>query len=123
MKKWILLLVWIFVVLVLWKMLVSKKKEVIQQVPIEQAARVLEDTKAILIDVRTLEERLQRYREGSLHLPIDRLVFDLEEKIPDKYQPIMFCCKQGIRSEGAAVIARQLGYQSIYYTGSCTQIK
>lgn len=79
----------------------------------------MKDTGAILIDVRSSYERKQGDPLQSLHLPIDRLVFDLERMIPDKTQSIVFCCKRAIRSEGAAVIARKLGYSNVSYTGNC----
>jgi phage shock protein E len=79
-------------------------------------------SQVILVDVRTLEEWNQGHHPSSIHIPIDRLVFDLENTIPDKTSPILFCCKRGIRSEGAAVIAKNLGYENISYTGSCTSL-
>ena len=80
------------------------------------------DTGAILIDVRSSYERKQGNPPDSLHLPIDRLVFDLERLIPDKAQPIMFCCKRAIRSEASSVIAKRLGYSNVSYTGNCELI-
>ena len=82
----------------------------------------MKDTGAILIDVRTSYERKQGNPPDSLHLPIDRLVFDLERLIPDKTQPIIFCCKRAIRSEASSVIAKRLGYTNVSYTGNCELI-
>lgn len=82
----------------------------------------MKDTGAILIDVRTSYERTQGNPPDSLHLPIDRLVFDLERLIPDKTQPIIFCCKRAIRSEASSVIAKRLGYSNVSYTGNCELI-
>ena len=77
---------------------------------------------AILIDVRTLSEWKQKHNPRSIHIPIDRLVFDIERLIPDKKQPIIFCCKRSIRSEAAAIIAKRLKYKNIFYTGYCNSI-
>ncbi len=78
--------------------------------------------KALLFDVRSQSERLESRHSLSRHLPINRLVFDLERLVPNKDQPLVFCCKRGIRSHGAAVIAKDLGYTKVSYTGNCDDI-
>ena len=89
-------------------------------IPEEEVRSYLSKNRGILVDVRTIQERMEgKSHSRSLHLPIDRLVFDLERMIPDKTQLIVFCCKRAIRSEGAAVIARKLGYSNVSYTGNC----
>lgn len=82
----------------------------------------IKQTNAILIDVRTLSEWKQQHNPRSIHIPIDRLVFDLENIIPDKKQPIIFCCKRSIRSQAAAIIAKRLKYTNVFYTGYCNSI-
>jgi rhodanese-related sulfurtransferase len=89
-------------------------------IPEPEVRSYLSKNRGILIDVRTNQERMEgKSQARSLHLPIDRLVFDLERMIPDKTRSIVFCCKRAIRSEGAAVIARKLGYSNVSYTGNC----
>ncbi len=82
----------------------------------------LKKHKSILFDVRSQSERLKSRHFLSRHLPIDRLVFDLERLVPNKDQPLVFCCKRGIRSHGAVVIAKDLGYTKVSYTGNCDDI-
>ena len=95
-------------------------KKILRFIPEPEVRSYLSKNRGILVDVRTIQERIKSNSQTrSLHLPIDRLVFDLERMIPDKTQLIVFCCKRAIRSEGAAVIARNLGYSNISYTGNC----
>ncbi len=98
-------------------------KKVLGFIPEFEVRSYLSRNRGILVDVRTVQERIKSNSQSiSLHLPIDRLVFDLERTIPNKTQHIVFCCKRAIRSEGAAVIARKLGYSNVSYTGNCDLI-
>jgi rhodanese-related sulfurtransferase len=103
--------------------IVYSSKKALRFIPEPEVRSYLSKNRGILVDVRTNQERMEgKSQSRSLHLPIDRLVFDLERMIPDKTQLIVFCCKRAIRSEGAAVIARKLGYNNVSYTGNCDLI-
>ena len=115
----ILKTLYILIILIGLSYYVFVYKKVLRFIPEPEVRSYLSQSGAILIDVRTSYERTQGNPPKSLHLPIDRLVFDLERLIPDKTQPIIFCCKRAIRSEGAVVIARRLGYSNVSYTGNC----
>ncbi len=100
--------------------IIYNSKKILRFIPEPEVRSYLSDNRGILVDVRTIQERIKSNSQSrSLHLPIDRLVFDLERMIPDKTQLIVFCCKRAIRSKGAAVIARKLGYNNVSYTGNC----
>ena len=118
---YILYILYIFIILIIlsYFVFVHKNKKVLRFIPEPEVLSYLSESGAILIDVRSSYERKQGNPPQSLHLPIDRLVFDLERLIPEKTQPIIFCCKRAIRSEGAVVIARRLGYSNVSYTGNC----
>ena len=100
--------------------IIYNSKKILRFIPEPQVRSYLSKNRGILVDVRTIQERMEgKSQARSLHLPIDRLVFDLKKVIPDHTQHIVFCCKRAIRSEGAAVIARKLGYSNVSYTGNC----
>jgi rhodanese-related sulfurtransferase len=72
-----------------------------------------------IIDVRTIDEWNQGHLQNNeipvLHIPIDKLVFDLETKVPNKDSRILFYCSKGIRASGSVEIAKRLGYKNIHY--------
>lgn len=68
-----------------------------------------------IVDVRSLDEWEKGHYDTALHIPIDKIVQQLPEKIPQKSDSILFYCKKGLRASGAALIAKRLGYSNVYY--------
>jgi rhodanese-related sulfurtransferase len=85
------------------------------------ARKLIEQQAAVLVDVRTAEERkFVGYVPGSLHLPwligpamqaIPRFVSELEAKVP-KHAIILFLCRSGARPVAAA--AARAGFRHVY---------
>jgi rhodanese-related sulfurtransferase len=86
-----------------------------------EAARLLEaDASARLVDVRTEAEwdwvghppdavliEWNTYPDGTRNPSFGQA---LQDKVPDKSAPVLFLCRSGARSHGAAAVAAQLGY-------------
>jgi rhodanese-related sulfurtransferase len=87
------------------------------------ACELIEQQAAVLVDVRTAEERkFVGYVPGSLHLPWligtamqtnPRFLRELEAKVP-KNAVVLLLCRSGARSVAAATAARRAGFQHVY---------
>jgi rhodanese-related sulfurtransferase len=88
-----------------------------------QAWELFAQQSAVLLDVRTAEERkFVGYVPGSLHLPWllgtamqtnPRFVRELESKVP-KSAVILLLCRSGSRSASAAAAASRAGFQQAF---------
>jgi rhodanese-related sulfurtransferase len=87
------------------------------------AWELVEQQAALLLDVRTAEERkFVGYVPGSMHLPWQmgtamqtnpRFVRELEAKVP-KDTVLLLLCRSGVRSVSAAAAAVRAGYRQVY---------
>lgn len=67
-----------------------------------------------LIDVRELDEWQDLHIPRALHIPKDDLIALIQEKIPQRSQPIYLHCRGGVRSLHAANSLIELGYEDVY---------
>jgi rhodanese-related sulfurtransferase len=58
------------------------------------------DKEAVVLDVRTDEEYDDGHVEGSLHIVLDELEYEIDQ-IKALQKPIITCCRSGARSERA----------------------
>jgi rhodanese-related sulfurtransferase len=87
------------------------------------ARKLIERQAAVLVDVRTAEERkFVGYVPGSLHVPWligasmqanPRFVSELEAKVP-KQAIVLFLCRSGARPVAAATAAARAGFRHVY---------
>jgi len=66
---------------------------------------------ALLVDVRSDEERKVAHIPGSLHVPMSQVEARLPELVPDRTQPIVTYCAVGARSFRILPTIDALGYQ------------
>ncbi len=88
-----------------------------------QAEQVLKDLEngAIIIDVRTAEERFSAgYISESIHIPLSEIIDRLPEIVPDTQTELIFYCSKGGRAQRALEIALALGYELVYNLGGLT---
>ncbi|MCX5613705.1 rhodanese-like domain-containing protein [Bombella saccharophila] len=83
------------------------------------------EAQAVLVDVRTPEEWAQvgMPELGSIGRKLVALTWGagseaefihaLEQAVPDKATPLFFICRSGVRSQKAATLAAQAGYQTL----------
>ncbi|WRS27713.1 rhodanese-like domain-containing protein [Oscillospiraceae bacterium MB08-C2-2] len=72
---------------------------------------------AVLVDVRSAEERAEGYIPGSLHIPVAEISQKLPSLVPDKSQEIIFYCAAGVRAQTALEEALSMGYETVYNLG------
>lgn len=75
------------------------------------AERLATNDPPLAIDVRTPREREQRYVEGSVSMPLSRLIANLEELPRDR--PILLYCAGGYRSSIAASLLKRHGLDRV----------
>lgn len=74
----------------------------------EDAARLLREEGAMLVDVREPDEHARAHIPGARNLPLSRL--DAAELAPHEGRPVLFHCRSGTRTEGhAARLAAKAG--------------
>ena len=69
----------------------------------------------LVIDVRTQEEREEGYIKGTIHIPLNELLFKVEEvKEMAENKNIYFQCRSGMRSANATTIFLQSGLKNVF---------
>jgi rhodanese-related sulfurtransferase len=68
-----------------------------------------------VVDVRSKMEWDGGHYPLAIHIPIDDIDDDLEERIPDKKSKILFYCNTSTRARVAAEKAQSMGYENIRY--------
>lgn len=76
-----------------------------------------ENSKIVLIDVRTKEEYDSGHIQGSILIPHDEIADKIKDVVPKKSTPIIVYCRSGSRSKTAANTLIELGYSEIYDMG------
>ncbi len=89
-----------------------------------QAWQLVQNRQAVLVDVRTAEERkFVGYVPDSLHVPWatgtaltrnPRFAKELEARLKDKTAVIVLLCRSGLRSAAAAEAAEKAGFTSVF---------
>lgn len=78
------------------------------------AATLLSDKQAVMIDVRGEDEWKQQHIPGTVNIPLDQLMGRLSELNQYKEKPIITQCQRGVRSEQAATVLKSLGFTKVY---------
>ena len=89
--------------------LLRAAKADITEVDVDAGARLL-DEGYVLLDVREPDEYEQGAIPGSMHIPRGTLETSVEQRIPDRNQPLVVMCAGGARSALAVQTLHQLGY-------------
>lgn len=74
------------------------------------------NTNAVLIDVRTVEEYQQGHIEGSLNIPLQNIQ-TVKKSIFDLDKPIYVHCLSGSRSAQAVSVLKSMGYTNVTNIG------
>lgn len=82
-----------------------------------EAARLVEQEGAVLIDVRERSEWSRGHIPGARHLPLGQLAVRLPELEDLRTRPVVVQCQSGTRSAMAARMLRQAGFERVYNLG------
>ena len=95
----------------------------IKRIDKDRAKILISAIKALVIDVRSLEE----WQQGHLSIAKHIELLDLENRIDEfsnrKNQTIMLYCQSGRRSEKAKKILENLGYSKVINLGGLMEAK
>ncbi len=85
----------------------------VEEITVEEAARMVKRGDAVLLDVRTPQEYRAEHVEGATWIPLDELPQRLGELDTDK--AILACfCRSGSRSSKACSILQRNGFKKLY---------
>ncbi len=94
-----------------------RNKLIPQYEPKEVEILIKQSIRAVLLDVRTKEERSRQSIRGSLHIPLAHLSARLAELNSFKEKEIICYCQSGRRSASAAQILYRNGFKSANMKG------
>lgn len=83
----------------------------------QEAAAMLDQEGAVLLDVRTEAEYAEGHIEGALLIPDYEITDAASVNLPDKNAVILIYCRTGRRSEMAARALVDMGYTQVYDFG------
>src|ERR1051325_2718963 len=95
--------------------LVNEARPQVKELTIEQARqRLVDNPKAVLVDVREDTEWENGHAVEAVHLGKGILERDLEKKIPDPNTELIMYCGGGYRSVLTADVAQKMGYKNVF---------
>jgi rhodanese-related sulfurtransferase len=95
--------------------LVNEARARIRELTVEQArARLKENPKAVLLDVREESEWGAGHAVEATHMGKGILERDLEKRFPDPETEIIMYCGGGYRSALTADAAQRMGYRNVW---------
>ena len=93
--------------------LVAEAKKNVTEISPEEARTRLENSEAVVIDVREQEEWEEEHIPNAIHLSRGTIELEIEEKISDPNAVIICHCGGGGRSALAAESLQKMGYKNV----------
>ncbi len=84
-------------------------------VGVTMAAKMVQEKKVVVIDVRTPEEFSAGHIEGAQNISVAADDFEAKLAAIDKNQPILVHCQAGGRSKRSLETFKRLGFSNIYH--------
>ena len=95
--------------------LVNEARSRVKEVTLDQArARLTNNPKAVLLDVREDHEWQTGHAVQAVHLGKGIFERDLEKSFPDPDTEIIMYCGGGYRSVLTAAVAQKMGYRNVF---------
>ena len=94
--------------------LLQRVKKEITEVGLDEAQEHIQSAQPpILIDVRERDEYEEGALKGAVHIPRGFLELQVENRVPDRTQPVVVYCAGGARSALAAKALQDMGYTRV----------
>lgn len=90
------------------------RRGVCKNILYDNAIKLIDDDKMIVIDVREIDEIKEKILPKSINIPINELTAKITSIVSNKTQPILVYCTTGSRSIFACQILADLGYTKVY---------
>ena len=99
--------------LVMSKEAKNGKKAEYKKITSDEAKKMMETQKVIVVDVRTLEEYTEGHIPNAISVPLETIENEAEAKLKNKDDLILVYCRSGRRSREAALKLIEKGYTNV----------
>ncbi|SHJ99823.1 Rhodanese-related sulfurtransferase [Hathewaya proteolytica DSM 3090] len=89
----------------------------------EGESMIKNESDIIILDVRTEPEYESGHIKGAVLLPLDEISKRAQEVLKDKNKKILIYCRSGSRSNRAAKLLVDMGYNNVYDFGGIIDYK
>ena len=89
------------------------KKTEYKKITSDEAKKMMETQKVIVVDVRTLEEYTEGHIPNAISVPLETIENKAEAKLKNKDDLILVYCRSGRRSREAALKLIEKGYTNV----------
>ena len=89
------------------------KKAEYKKITSDEAKKMMETQKVIVVDVRTLEEYNEGHIPNAISVPLETIENEAEAKLKNKDDLILVYCRSGRRSREAALKLIENGYTNV----------
>jgi rhodanese-related sulfurtransferase len=113
-SNWFLFVALLIVLFLLYGGAITQKLMGIHAVSAFEAVRLMNQEKAVLIDVCEANEFNEGHILNSVNMPLSAIAKRLGELEKHKDKPVILSCRSGNRSGKAATILRKNGFESVY---------
>src|SRR4030081_2482562 len=94
------------------KLVAGAKKNIVEISP-NETKQLLNEGKAIVIDVREDDSWHEEHIEGAKHLSRGIIELEIEDEIPDLERPIICYCGGGSRASLVTESLQKMGYKNV----------
>ena len=91
----------------------SEKKAEYKKITSDEAKKMMETEKTIVVDVRSLEEYNEGHIPNAISIPLETIENEAEAKLKNKNDLILVYCRSGRRSREAALKLIEKGYTNV----------
>jgi rhodanese-related sulfurtransferase len=89
--------------------------DAVTHVKAPEAAKLVQEKKVTVLDVRTPEEFKEGHIEGAKNVDFKSADFAAKLKEMDKSKPYLVHCKAGGRSTSSLKVLKELGFEKIFH--------
>ena len=91
----------------------NEKKAEYKKITSDEAKKMMETQKVIVVDVRSLEEYNEGHIPNAISVPLETIENEAEAKLKNKDDLILVYCRSGRRSREAALRLIEKGYTNV----------
>lgn len=91
----------------------NEKKAEYKKITSDEAKNIMSTQKAIVVDVRSLEEYNEGHIPNAISVPLETIENEAEIKLKNKDDLILVYCRSGRRSREAALRLIEKGYTNV----------
>ena len=91
----------------------NEKKAEYKKITSDEAKKMMETEKTIVVDVRTIEEYNEGHIPNAVSIPLETIENEAETKLKNKDDLILVYCRSGRRSREAALRLIEKGYTNV----------